>query len=352
MDAEHGHGLWETELAVPPAASPVVNEGDRSLAIANVNGDLFHIDDAAMRAKVLDQSLDALAAPPAPVLTSAVDLGAGRAAFGAPGKSDHLLLYDPSQTDHPARWIGLPSPLVCGLTAMGDGFLAPLEVGQVFYLSATSGRAIAAPFQPRLQPGTKLVYQPAGVAGDSGRQFVISDGHEKIYSVNLTDQPEPHLAQSAEANVGPFPVTSPIVLTKDFASATTDGGHLVRFQLPALTAAGETNLSADAVNGPFAVGGLLLIATANEQMVAVKSDGTIAWTSPLTSGDLAGPPLETDKGFLVAYRKGTLELRGLADGKPIRAIDLQQPLATGPVRLLNRIVLVALDSTLLIANEP
>jgi outer membrane protein assembly factor BamB len=353
MDAEHGHGLWETELAVPPAASPVVNEADRSLAVANVNGDLFRIDDAAIREKVLDQPLEASAAPAGPPpLTEAVVLGGGRAAFGAPGKSDHLLLYDPSQHDRPARWIGMPSPLACAPTPMGEGFLAPLEVGQVFYLNAANGRPLAAPFQPRLAPGTKLAYQPAGVAGDSGRQFVITDGHEIIYSVAVADQPEPHLAQLAETSVGSFPIVSPIVVIKDFAFAATDGGHLVRFQLPSLTPAGETNLSGDAVGGPYPIGDLLLVATANQQLVAVNADGTIAWTAPLSGGDLAGPPLKTEQGMLLAYRKGIVELRGAGDGKPIRTLDLQHPLATGPIRYLNRIVLVAHDGTLLIANEP
>jgi hypothetical protein len=352
MDADHGHGLWETEIATPPAAEPIVNEADRSLAAANVNGDLFRIDESAIRARVLDQPLEASAAPAVTMLTSGEDLGSGRAAFGAPGKSDHLLLYDPSQRDRPARWIGMPSPLACGMTRFGDGILAPLEVGQVFYLNPTNGQTLAAPFQPRLQPRTKLAYQPAGIAGDSGNQFVITDGHEKIYLVALVDQPEPHLAQVTEAAVGPLPIVSPIVVEHNLAFAVTKGGHLTRFQLPSLSPMGETNLSADGVAGPFAIGDLLLVATANGQLIAVKADGSIAWTAPLSFGDLAGPPLKTDQGVLVAYRKGIVELRGLGDGQPIRKLDLLQPLATGPVRYMNRIAVVSHDGTLLIANEP
>jgi outer membrane protein assembly factor BamB len=353
MDAEHGHGLWETELAVPPAASPVTNDADRSLASADVNGDLFRVDDTAIRARVLDQPLDAMAAPAGPTLTTGIDLGGGRAVFGAPTKSDHLLLYDPSQHDRPARWIGMPSPLSGGLTQLADGIVAPLEVGQVFYLDSASGKSLAAPFQPRLQPRSKISYLPAGVVGESGRQFVITDGHDKIYLVGLTDQPEPHLAQVAEAAVGPFPIDSPIVVVKYLAFAATEGGHLARFQLPSLSPAGETNLSGDAVAGPFPIGSdLLVVVTANGQLVAVKSDGAIAWTAPLTGGDLAGAPLKTNQGFLLSYRKGIVELRGLADGQPIRKLDLEHPLATGPVRYLNRILLTAPDGTLLFTNEP
>lgn len=352
MDAEHSRSLWETALAIPPAAAPVVKDVDHTLAAANVNGDLFRFDEPAIRARVQDQPLDTASAPANPKLTTGLDLGSGRAVFAAPSKSDQMLLYDPAQQDRPAQWIGLPSPLACAPTQLGEGLIVPLQVGQVFYVSAANGQSLAAPFQPPLQPNRKLAYRPAGAAGDASRQFVISDGQDKIYLVKVVDQPEPHLAQAAEGRIGPFPISSPIVVADNFAFATAEGGHLLRFQLPTLAAAGETDLSGDAVAGPYSIGELLLVVTANEQLVAVKPDGTLAWNAPLTANDLAGPPLKTDQGVLIAYRKGIVELRGLADGKPIRAVDLQQPLATGPVRYLNHIVLSTHDGTLVVANEP
>jgi outer membrane protein assembly factor BamB len=351
-DADHGHAYWETELAVPPAANPVVSDADRAFATANVNGVVFAIDEAAIRARVANQPLSGAGASASASLTTGVELGGGRAVFAAPGKSDYMLSYDASQRDHAVSWSRLPSNLSCRPTPLAGGIIVPLEVGQVFFLNPANGQSLAAPFQPRLQPGAKLAYQPAGVAVDDPNQFVITDGREKIYLVALADQPQPHMTQVAEANVGPFPIVSPIVVNKGIAAGISQGGHLVRFQLPSLSPAGETNLSADGVAGPFALGDLLVVATANQQLVAVKPDGSIAWSAPLEKSDLAGAPVSTEQGFLIAYRNGFLELRNPSDGQPIRKVDLKHPLATSPVRYMNRIVVAAPDGTLLIANQP
>ena len=178
-----------------------------------------------------DQPLEAASAPSNTRLTTGLDLGNGRAVFAAPAKSDQLLLYDPAQRERGARWHGFPSPLACSPTQLSDGLVVPLEVGQVFYISAADGQSLAAPFQPPLQPNTKLAYRQAGVVDDASRQFVISDGREKIFLVKVVDQPEPHLAQAAEARVGPFPIASPIVVVDNFAFAATEGGHLAQLSI-------------------------------------------------------------------------------------------------------------------------
>ena len=189
IDADSGRTFWKNELAVPPAATPIVDKDDHTLAVADVNGLVYRFDDAALRTRVQDEPLSA-----GPVfgnsakLTVGVDLGGGRGAFAAPGDGRQLLLYDPAAVRNPVRRMNLPGTVACAMSAFGTGVLVPLEIGQVFYLSPATGQPLAAPFQPRLEPATKVLYQPAGAVGDSG-QFVISDGHEKIYLVQLAAEP-------------------------------------------------------------------------------------------------------------------------------------------------------------------
>ena len=57
IDAESGRTLWKNELAVPPAATPIVDEANRTLAFADVNGLVYRFDDAALRARVQDEPL-------------------------------------------------------------------------------------------------------------------------------------------------------------------------------------------------------------------------------------------------------------------------------------------------------
>ncbi len=178
LDSKQGHVLWATDLAMPPAGAPVVDDAARTLTVANSAGYAFRFDEATIRSRVQDQPLATPLAPPQPpMLDASLNLGQGRAAFYAAG-SDWLLLYNPADSAS-AKWLQLVSPLACGLTQLGNGFLAPLKVGQVFYLNAADGARLATPFQPRISTQSSLSYKPAGDIGADGRQFVITDGAKK-----------------------------------------------------------------------------------------------------------------------------------------------------------------------------
>lgn len=353
IDTESGKMFWENILAVPPAATPIVDDANRTLAFADVNGLIFRFDDAAIRSRVQDQPLaGGVGGGEVPKLTVGVDLGAGRAAFAAPGESDQLVLYDPTAARNAVRRNKLPSTIVCAMSPFGKGVLVPLEVGQVFYLNPSDGQPLAMPFQPRLQARMKVPYQPAAQVDDAGRQFVITDGHEKIYLVELVDSSEPHFDTVKDGSVGAFPIVRPMVVIDQTVFAVTDGGQLTRFTLPSLETAGQTALPGDVVWGPYRIGDLLLVVTANDQLVAVNKEGGIAWSDSVKGGDLAGPPLATDNGVLLTYRKGILEHRGIADGQPVGSLDVEHPLSAGPVRFMDRIVLTAHDGTLLVVQQP
>jgi outer membrane protein assembly factor BamB len=353
IDVDSGRTLWTNELAVPPASTPIVDDVNHALAYADVNGLIYRFDDATLRTRVQDQPFSpGPAANDSPKLTVGVDLGAGRAAFAAPSESNQLVLYDPEVKRNPTRRTKLPSTIICAPSPFGKGVLVPLEIGQVFYLNPADGQSLAMPFQPRLQPRKKVPYQPAAQADDAGRQFVITDGHEKIYLVELVDQPQPHFNTVTDGNVGAFPIVSPIVVMDQAALAVTDGGQLTRFELPSLKTVGQTDLPGDVVWGPYRVGDLLLVVTANDQLVAVRADGSIAWADAVKAGDLAGEPLATEDGILLAYRHGILERRGVADGQSIGKLDVEHPLAAGPVRFMDHIVLTAHDGTLLVVEQP
>jgi hypothetical protein len=100
------------------------------------------------------------------------------------------------------------------------------------------------------------------------------------------------------------------------------------------------------------MGDSMLIATANNQLMAISADGLVKWQAPTEHGDLAGAPLAHEDSVLIAYRKGIIERRSLADGKPLATTDLEHPLASGPVSFMQRLVLAADDGTLLVVDQP
>jgi hypothetical protein len=351
-DTNQGRVRWETALAIPPAGPPVVDESAKALTVANAEGNVFRFDDAAIRSRVQDQPLatDSIGAE-LPALSASVDLGRGRAAFCAPG-SDQLLLYDPRTGNRRVQAVKLVSPLACQVTPLGEGLIAPLLVGQVFHLSSSDGRPLSIPFQPRLEPMTSVEYRPAGVVDAAAGRFVITDGREKIYLVAAVDQPQPHLEAVTEGAAGPFPIDSPIVVLGNVALAVAGESHVVRYQLPTLEPAGELNLGAPVIWGPFPIENSVLLATADGQLRLVSSSGEEKWRTQLAQGDLAGAPLALDGGMLIAYRNGVVERRAIGDGKALASVDVAHPLAAGPVRFLGRIVLAAQDGTLLVVDQP
>jgi hypothetical protein len=95
-----------------------------------------------------------------------------------------------------------------------------------------------------------------------------------------------------------------------------------------------------------------LIATADNQLLLVSPTGDELWRVALEHGDLMGQPLLTTDGVLIGYRDGTIERRKINNGELIAAIDVQHPLAAGPVEFLQRIVVTANDGTLLVVERP
>jgi hypothetical protein len=312
---------------------------------------VFRFDEATLRSRVQDEA-GASELMPAnhPPLTSAVDLGQGRVAFSA-ANSNLLLLYNPTQPT-PAKWLQLDGALASAATPIGPGFVVPLKLGQVFYLNSADGTRLAAPFQPRLEPQTTLGFKPAVPVGNDGRQFVITDGRQKVYLVALNDKPTPHLKEVKQGDVGPHPIESPLVVLGDSVLAIAGGTHLLRFKIPTMETSGETNLPAPLEAGPYQMGDLLLITTADEKLLALSATGEVKWQGPLQHGPLAGPPLVLPDGILLTYRKGIIERRAAADGKPLATLNVEQPLATGPVAFMQHLVATAADGTLLVVDKP
>ncbi len=350
-DTKQGHPIWETDLAMPPAGPPVVDEAAKALVVSSAEGYVFRFDEAALRSRVQDEAVAAELAPfDRPVFTAAIDLGQGRVAFCSPG-SNRLLLYSPANGTG-AKWLQLESPLACPVTPVGQGFVAPLKIGQVFYMNSADGARLATPFQPRLEPQTTLDYKPAVVVGNNGGQFVITDGRQKVYLVTYSDKPQPHLEEVKQGDVGPHPIESPLVALGDTAVAVAGGTHLLRFKIPTMETAGETNLPAPLETGPYRFGDGILVATADDKFVALSATGEVKWQAAIQHGALAGQPLVLPDGIVVAYRKGIIERRSLTDGKPLATLNVEQPLATGPVAFLQRLVATASDGTLLVIDKP
>ena len=352
-DVSANKAAWETALAAPPAGAPAVDAASTIISSGSATGSVYSIDRDAMARRVQDQANTLGTAPgTTPPFTTSLDLGQGRLALGGIG-SPAMLLFNPADQASPLTAINLPAPLSSAPVAWRNGFVAPSEVGQVFFYPADAASPAATPFQPELTPGKKYDWRRAAVVGQGdAAQLAISDGIERVYLVAYVAQPAPHLEAVQSVDVGPSPLASPLAVLGDRVAAVTEGGKLVMFAATDLAPAEPLDLGGHVEWGPFAAEDNLLLALDSGELVAVGADGAIRWRRPLEHGQLAGEPLVASGEAVLLHSVGSIERVALADGAEAAHAEFGQPAVAGPVAFGPRLVVAAADGTLLVLDRP
>jgi outer membrane protein assembly factor BamB len=352
VDAATGRPAWETTIAASPAGPPAVDSAGLRLTASSSTGAIYLVDRQAMARRVQDQALRSNDLPPdAPLLDATLDLGGGRLVVAGEG-GDLALLVDPDDAASPVRGVPLGGPLACPLTTCGDGFLAATRAGQVFWRSRETGEPLGAPFQPTLVPGRQYAWRrPAALAGRAGR-FVVTDGVNKAYLAELAEEPEPHLVQLAESDVGGATIATSLCAVGSRVFAADDQGRLVAFAAEDLKRGEPVDLGGRVAWGPYPVGDGVLWQLEDRRIVRTDAEGAVAWTVPGERGRLVGQPLAEADGAWLACSDGALTRLKLTDGSETGFVDVAQPLLCGPVAFGPRLIVTAADGTLLAVNRP
>ena len=326
-------------------AIAVANCGRRVVPLRRSGHPLAHSRRTARRASRAEANR--------PRSTTSVDLGQGRAAFCAQAPIS-CLIYNPALGAAAAKWIKLDSPLACDVTPLRTRIRRAAHHRPGVF--AECGRWLearrAVPRQYS-QPQKEWHFTPAGVVDGDATQFVIADGEGKIYLVALGNEPQPHLQAVAEAESGPQPIESPLIVLGD--TAIVGRRQLASGSLPVAVAAtggrcqssGAGRLGTVPRRRPDPAGDREQSAHGNRRRR--QSEVASARSSTATWPARRSPPHDS---VLIAYRKGIVERRALADGKPLASADVEQPLAAGSVSFLQRLLLVANDGTLLVVDQP
>jgi len=223
-----------------------------------------------------------------------------------------------------------PAKVAAPAIAALGGMIAPLTNGSVALVGTTTDSAIT-PFLPTLAPDALPQWtRPAPLSDGAG--FVISDGRGMLYAVTKRDQPRPHL--TAVENKTANPIVSPLVLAGStivgvMRQESTDA--IAGFDARAKSVFEPVPLEGRVEAGPFAVGGIVLVAAEPDGLVCIGGDGRVRWQQPPNQGFLAGPPVALGDGnLLVAYQSGIVCRLDAANGKELSRHDVGEPLA-GPV---------------------
>lgn len=345
-NAKDAKPFWETDIAAPPADTPLASTSPVALIAADANGRVYRFDPKAIKTRAQNNALTSSGRDNVIYEYSEL-LAGGNAVFASDG-AEQVLLYSPS-AQNPLSDVSLASKLACRPMALGEAWIAPLSVGQVFVLDAKNGRPLAAPFQPPLEAGKTIAWRAPFAIDDE--RFVITDGVAKVYILELQASGEASIVVNAQADLSAAPLASGFLALKSVAVALAESGQIVVHQLPGLEVGESMNPGGRVTWGPYQVGQTAVFATSGK-LFLLDGDGKEAWNVPLTTAKFAGPPMLDDESMLLASEDGVIVRIALGDGSEVGRVDVGEPLASGPVLLNNRCVVAGRDASLLVIESP
>ena len=413
-DLNTGALYWETDIAAPAAGPPVsMGQGD-GILYAAASGKVFRVDAQALEAGVSEQVVAYEPMPPgiadgSQLASTLLDAGAATgdsAIYTSLATGRTLSLAASRENGARPQSLQLPGGLAGPPISFAQGWLAPLSVGQLYYFDGATGAPLAAAFQPLLSPRRKVAWrQPAVTQMDGKPAVVVTDGDQHLFLVQLLDSPSPHLFELAthKLDAGHFASrvavagnyaavavqTSPPATTEAAATNETDanqptedseaepsdaepaeveskpaaeqqpqpmasGSQLIVFQADSLEPAATLTLGSPVTWGPFAAGEHLVLATADDKLIAIAtaSPDAIAWSAEVSAASLVGPARSEGDRLFVALQHGVVEQRSLKSGDVIDRTNLGQAVAGAATDLAGGLAMTAHDGALLIVPEP
>lgn len=348
-NGKDGAPYWEAQIAAPPAGAPVTDAASGRVRLFNRSGALFDLPAERLTGRVIDHAAVLPDAPGQDLLGEAgtSPLAGDRLALSSPGGVRALLADGPSQAA--LHWIELPDPLAAPVVRFEKGLLAPGELGQIFVLDASTGASLVDPFQPKLSPQGGYRWTTPVPLGR--REALVADGRGTLYRIGVADKPQPHLVALAQANL-PGPVPGPLALLPKTAYAASGENELKAYGLPNLTPGKAWPLGAGLAWGPFAAGPCVLAATLDGELSCLDDEQNEVWRISWSHGPLSPDPLFDADAYFVGSQAGGVFRLSAQTGEELGAIDVGEPIASGPTALGDRLLLAGYGGTLMVVARP
>lgn len=347
-DLKNGKVYWQTDLGAPPAGAPVSQAEGNELLHATSIGRVFRVGAPSTRFEVVNEPL-AVEDGQWPVFQTSGAQSNGAVFWAQTQGLAATALGDASL----APMVALPGEIACQPVALGEGWVVPLVLGQVHYVRAADGAALAAPFQPILKPSETRAWRSPAVFENRNR-IVIAD-QTSIHTLELVGDNPARLEEVARIEAtGADRAVSRVAAADGLAFVARRDGRLSAFASGSLEESGVAQLGAIALWGPYAIDGRVLVATAADELLCIEAaaPGQVAWRRPVAASDLVGSPLAADDGVTLAHRSGELLTLAPATGDPIATVDVGQRLGAGPTRCAAGLALATEDGAILIVQHP
>jgi outer membrane protein assembly factor BamB len=358
VDTDKHDVLWQTQLAVPLLAEPLVDPAAGQLTAVTVLGGMYEIGAAAIQGQTIaDQpSLAVEASKFLEPMRALASMPGGAFAMTPGGGSNQVVVFDPSEQPKSFRWLLVPEPLACSPLYFADGLLAPCKTGRVYLIDPRPlGSNLAEPFQPTMQSVTDWTWQlPTALGAD---EALLSDGDKRLFQLKLRGKNRrAELVSPNEVKLGQA-LVSPAVVAGNTAYVVDDPGQggvakLLAVELPELRPGKQFPLDGRVAWGPRRVGKYVLLATAKDRLYCFDDRQSLTWQVALPYGPLAGVPLAVGDEYFLTSRSGVVWRMKAANGEQLDKIETGAPLATGPVLLGGRLLVGSADGSLYEVKRP
>ena len=343
---ETGAVVWRTDIAVP--APILAYDASRSQVVGVSSlGDVYR---TGLKASAIDKPNEVVEVDGAEVAFSFGDpayLADGRIAMTNQRDRAQVLLFSSQLESGSARTIRMDigdAKVSVPAAALGNVLVMPLDSGQVVAFQPDTGKPAALPFQPQLEPGTKIPWRDPATTGN---EIVLTDGAKRLYRIGLKDQPQSHLEQLA-AGAPPADLVGGIAIAGDTVYGVTRGasGDLVQaFHLADLTIGQEFPLTGRVAQGPWQVGDLVLLVSSKEGLVCFERGQSRRWQVPLNYGPLSGPP-RLDRGeLLLSSQTGIVWRVARADGMELDKLEIGDPLIGSATSMSAGVLVNSIDGS-------
>jgi len=340
-----GKIAWETALGETLCGSAIVrNVTGELLAISRSGKAFFLSKEALSRGGFLQDTWREL--KPFRKIDAGADVLAVRAVhvWRPPIGATKVLAWADPRADVGSNpvWVELPAPLGAPAAVFGDGLLIPGADGRIYWISPTSGKELAQPFQDVIDAAQPDTWSAPAVVDD--RRFLAADVRGALYLCEFRSKPTPHLARVRKTELE-APVRSPIAVAAGIAYFVDSRDTLRAVRTDDLGEVNSWELPGRPTFGPAGAGEDVFLHVAGGGLWRLR-DAKVIWKSDLGADRPAGPPLVVGEVVCVATAGGRLLSLRMADGTPVASFQMETPFVGAPIAFGEWIIAPRFDGSL------
>jgi outer membrane protein assembly factor BamB len=342
---------WQTWLAAPLVAAPMVGSITGKLTAVSASGGMFRIVPTDLRkgARPIDPIVAVETSRLSKPLSSLLALPDEKFAISSGAGTTPIAIYDPQEQERQFRWLVSPHELAAAPASYAGGVMAASVNGEVSLLDPMArADRLAKPFAISLPGVTEWKWQIPQPADD--KLAVLCDGDKRVIALHITGV-VPALTEAATA-MSKATLVSPIAVLGKAVYVVDADDKLASFTLPDLSPGKTQALGGHAAWGPQTIGNLVLVATENNKLTAVDAQQQVVWQVDLPNGPLAGPPYRAGDEIYLASQSGIVSRIGANNGKERAKSDAGCPLGSGPLLIGGRLIVGGSDGSLLEVKKP